>query len=261
MSQRTAIIVLGVALSVIILGRVSRAPAPTPAPVPEAAVTAPAVTRPPRHLGPLAATLNTPLLGTPAIDLNARLATRRRIEREGGRVYLDSMLATTDSVVIRWGGDHPPTLTVRFEPDSSRKGWQGALDDARTGMRSWADNPSGFAFRESKDSVVDVVVRWNTMLEEKSQLGLTVVTWNAAGIIESAIVTLGLFQNPDSIPAPPPVRRRVAAHEFGHVLGLPHSSRLDDLMHSSSPVLAPSRRDLATLQLLYAINPGPVRTP
>lgn len=265
MSPRTTIAVFAVLLAVIVLGRVRRDPVPDQAPAPEGVVTTSTATGggrvPKRQVGPLAATMNEPLLGTPAIDLNARLATRRRIEREGARVYLDSMLATTDSVVIRWGRDHAPTLTVRFEPDSALGGWQGALDDAKVGMRSWEGNPSGFSFRESTDSVVDIVVRWSLMMGEKSQLGLTSVTWGADGVIQNAIVTLGLLQNPDSLAAPPSIRRRVAAHEFGHVFGLAHSGRLQDLMHSTSPVPTPSRRDLATLQLLYALTPGPVRTP
>ena len=37
------------------------------------------------------------------LDRLARLAVRQRIRGEAGAVYLDSLLATTDSVVRRWG--------------------------------------------------------------------------------------------------------------------------------------------------------------
>lgn len=205
--------------------------------------------------------METPLVGTPAIELQARLATRRRIEREGRRVYLDSMFAQTDSVVVRWDDRPVRTLTVRFMPDSTLADWQAALDDARAGMHAWDNNEAGFSLAETTDSTADITVHWVALLGEPEQLGLTGLQWGADGTIGSATMALALRQNPDSIAVPSGIRRRVAAHEFGHALGLPHSERDGDLMYRSSPLGLPSSRDRATLQLLYSVPPGPIGTP
>src|SRR4026209_2193896 len=39
---------------------------------------------------------------TPTIDRLARLAARQYLGREGGNTYLDSLIASTDSLVRRW---------------------------------------------------------------------------------------------------------------------------------------------------------------
>jgi len=200
---------------------------------------------------------------SPAMDRMAILAVRRRLSRGGAGVYLDSAWALTDSTVVRWPDRGRQPMMVSFTGDTSLVGWSDRyLEVARLGMRSWGSNAPGLRFEETDDPLeADIEVMFVQNVSASGEFGVTELNWDGGGEARHAVIRLAL--SPDSLVplVPAQVMRRVAIHEFGHALGLPHSGGRDDIMFPSSPVSAPSRRDHATLQLLYAVPPGTLRLP
>lgn len=270
MSPRALGAVALVLLALIVLSRTDRPAAPTPVAPPPSPILAPpaAATEPtsggrqPR-LAPLPNALDREAAGTREIDLLAILAVRRRIAREGSLVYLDSLFAQTDSTVVRWADRGGRPLRVALIPDTTLEGWSPAfLAAARDGLEAWRNNAAGLRFAEVDDSSeAEIQVQFVRSVSDSSEFGVTQLDWQASGTASRASIRLALRPQEDGPIVSAAVVRRVAAHEFGHAIGLPHSASRNDLMFPSSPVADPSRRDQATLQLLYAVPPGSLKTP
>lgn len=266
MSQRLLAGVAVVLLALIVMSRLRQDEPVAVAIVPSADEVVPRPASPARRapmVAPLPEALSAPVTGTPSIDLMAVLAVRRRIVREGAQVYLDSMLAHTDSTLVRWADRGNEPLRVAFVADTTLVGWsQAHLDAARAGLVPWNGNSAGLRMVEVIDSeAADIVVTFVAAVSDSGELGVTHARSDGRGSIEKSEIQLALRQTATSPLIAPALLRRVATHEFGHAIGLPHSGNRNDIMYPSATTSDPSRRDLATLQLLYAVPPGSIRTP
>jgi predicted Zn-dependent protease len=269
MSPRLPALVLVTLLALVLVARQDRAGGSTAAsPTPEFPVADTPPTRPAMPAGrrPLVA----PLPGirdadaaTPSIDLQSILAVRRRIAREGAAVYLDSLLARTDSIIVRWPDDATRLLRVRVVPDTALPGWTPDAPAAvRTALARWSGNAAGIRLEEVSDTTsAQIEVSFVPAVSASGEFGVTQLDWTTDGVARRATIQIALRSAENGPALPRDVLERVAAHEFGHALGLPHSAERRDLMHPSTTVGSPTRRDQATLQLLYVLPPGSIRTP
>jgi predicted Zn-dependent protease len=200
---------------------------------------------------------------TPVIARLARIEGRRRLQFSGRVTYLDSLFTTIDSVVRRW----PDHAVIRFAV-LPFAGGPDLLPEVRAALRSWEELPLDLKFVETADTVgAGIVVSWTDQFmappgspdSTSDRTGLTELRSNQLGEIQSARIVLA--RSDAHGPLRPDEIRSIAAHEFGHALGLPHSGRRTDIMYPT--VIAPnlSARDRASVQLLYELPQGSLHEP
>jgi hypothetical protein len=197
---------------------------------------------------------------TPTIDRLARLAVRQQISREAGRTYLDSLMLSTDSVVRRWpdrSGTPFKVCLIEGGPSDYRPRMAELVEDA---LSSWVNTGMGVRFDLISDTAeAEIVVRWIDRFDF-DRAGQTDLTWDQIGRIRKASISLAL-RTSSGFPLPEAALLSVAVHEAGHALGMPHSADSNDVMYPATRTGILSERDRRTAQVLYQLQPGPVRDP
>jgi len=233
-------------LSVSVPAAESLQPAPPPPPSARPRVRPVLVAQPPTN--------------TPTLDLMVRLEAQRRITRAGAAVYFDSLLADQDSLLRRWAPGPGQPITVVLVRDSFFLAEQVDERAIRNGFATWQELRAGIKFVFVEDSTAHVEIRWiERFAKDEWRTGQTDLQFDSDGVIQHALVTLSV-RDPEGVKLDQKALATTALHEVGHVLGLLHSERFGDIMFPAPTVPRLSNRDRRTLELIYSLPPGTIKT-
>lgn len=172
----------------------------------------------------------------------------------------EGLAAEGESRAIRWPDD-TGALTVRVPlPEGVDDATARALQrQASAGIREWQGRPLPLTVLPtgSGRASADVEVRWVRSLDG-DRVGQATVRWQVGprgadlAVMDFVLTT----HTPDGRDLDPERIRLTAAHEMGHVLGLPHSDDPADVMYRYNTATRLTYRDFRTVEVLYGLPAG-----
>lgn len=183
----------------------------------------------------------------------------RRLADGASGTYIEDLIASRDSAIIRWPDRVLRPLRVWIAEDEHLSAWNSDFVSAvRDAFGSWAETGIPVRFTFVVDSATaDVHVKFTERFASGIS-GKTVWSRDNAWWLVSSDIQLGL-SHPSGGTVTPPQMRAIAMHEVGHLLGLDHTRAEDNIMSPRIRVRELTEADRATVRLLYSVPAGLVR--
>ena len=186
-------------------------------------------------------------------------AVRRKLRDFGAGTYIDDILRSRDSALVRWPDRVTDPLRVWIQPTAAIQDFEPAFPGrVRSAFEAWQalHIPVRFVFVPDSASA-DVHVTWVDHFDEEIS-GRTHWARDDHWWITDANIVLAVHHNHGEALDNAAVRA-MALHEVGHLLGLDHCQDPSNIMAPTVHVRDLTAADRATVRLLYSLPPGPVR--
>ncbi|MCI0564253.1 MAG: matrixin family metalloprotease, partial [Nitrososphaera sp.] len=176
--------------------------------------------------------------GTLVVSIaNAALADENKINAIKDAILSDETITIDDSLTHK---GPPGSVSTYF------MGWKGALDKASATETKYSV-PTKFRIIESDDGVGDIIITLSTSKDQDGYSGFTKSTVEGNQILKSQITIYDVDSLSDEMLS------AITRHEFGHAIGLGHSTAPEDLMAPDISMQIPyiSECDVSAISHLY----------